>query len=359
MSAGVYVGVNGKAQKVSNIYVGVDGKARRVLKGYVGVNGIARKIFEAPPDSVWTIVDRAPSFSSVGLAFGNQKFVTVEERKPSGGDTTSISQKFYYSAEGVDWTERNVTVQRNFYLGPVLYCGDKFFVPVLTEFTTASGGQDGKGFYYSTDGINWSYIETPKPNIHRIAYGQGKYVTFCIDGSNWYPAYSSDGTTWTLGTNAVVESPSFVAYGNGKFVYIASKSNYIYYSSDGLNWSATASLPYEITFSDLSYVGNKFIATGSYKIGNTYPDILITSSDGINWTIIEPAVRGFWNGSAYGNGKYVVNGGNTYQMLYSTDAAQWTDIPIPGYTARALAYGNGRFVSFRSGNKVAYWDGNI
>lgn len=38
-----YVGISGKARKVSKMYIGVNGKARQVVKGYIGVNGKARK----------------------------------------------------------------------------------------------------------------------------------------------------------------------------------------------------------------------------------------------------------------------------------------------------------------------------
>lgn len=41
--AKIYVGVDGKAQRVSKVYVGINGKARQVVKGYVGVNGKAKR----------------------------------------------------------------------------------------------------------------------------------------------------------------------------------------------------------------------------------------------------------------------------------------------------------------------------
>lgn len=42
----VYIGVGGKARKVSNLYIGVNGKARKVVKGYIGdANGKARAWF--------------------------------------------------------------------------------------------------------------------------------------------------------------------------------------------------------------------------------------------------------------------------------------------------------------------------
>ena len=42
-----YVGIDGKARKITNMYVGVDGVARKIIKGYVGVDGIARLIYIA------------------------------------------------------------------------------------------------------------------------------------------------------------------------------------------------------------------------------------------------------------------------------------------------------------------------
>lgn len=47
MSKAVYVGVGGKARRVSKMYVGVGGKARRIKYGYVGVDGKARQFYSA------------------------------------------------------------------------------------------------------------------------------------------------------------------------------------------------------------------------------------------------------------------------------------------------------------------------
>lgn len=47
MAGAMYIGVNGKAQKISKMYIGVNGKARQVKKAYIGVNGKARLIYSA------------------------------------------------------------------------------------------------------------------------------------------------------------------------------------------------------------------------------------------------------------------------------------------------------------------------
>lgn len=45
-----FIGVNGKAQEITNIYVGVNGKARQVVAGFVGVNGKAKQFFVGEPE---------------------------------------------------------------------------------------------------------------------------------------------------------------------------------------------------------------------------------------------------------------------------------------------------------------------
>lgn len=44
-----YVGIDGKARKITNAYIGVNGVARKVKKAYIGVDGIARLWWDATP----------------------------------------------------------------------------------------------------------------------------------------------------------------------------------------------------------------------------------------------------------------------------------------------------------------------
>ena len=45
MATGIYVGVNGVAQKVKKAYVGVNGVAQKVKKAYAGVGGVAKLVY--------------------------------------------------------------------------------------------------------------------------------------------------------------------------------------------------------------------------------------------------------------------------------------------------------------------------
>lgn len=47
MAKGVYIGIDGVAQKVKKLYIGVDGVARKVKKAYIGVDGVARQFFSS------------------------------------------------------------------------------------------------------------------------------------------------------------------------------------------------------------------------------------------------------------------------------------------------------------------------
>ena len=45
MAKGGYIGIDGKARKLTKGYIGVDGVARKIKKAYIGVDGIARLIY--------------------------------------------------------------------------------------------------------------------------------------------------------------------------------------------------------------------------------------------------------------------------------------------------------------------------
>ena len=46
MALGIYIGVNGNAQKVKRLFIGVATKAQLVRKAYIGIGGIARLFWD-------------------------------------------------------------------------------------------------------------------------------------------------------------------------------------------------------------------------------------------------------------------------------------------------------------------------
>jgi hypothetical protein len=54
-------------------------------------------------------------------------------------------------------------------------------------------------------------------------------------------------------------------------------------------------------------------------------NLVITSTDGINWTYKTAAENNFWNAVTYGNGRFVALSTNgTNRVMTSTDGTTWT-----------------------------------
>jgi len=126
-----------------------------------------------------------------------------------------------------------------------------------------------------------------------------------------------------------------IAYGNGRFVVVASSSDWeppsgrIAHSADGINWTAVTA---NTGFSDqrinsITYGGGRFVAVGG---GGR----IATSTDGISWLAVTNSP--FGNDErisrvAYGNGRFVaVSGGWSWsipltgRIAHSADGINWT-----------------------------------
>lgn len=162
---------------------------------------------------------------------------------------------------------------------------------------------------YSTNGgATWTSIDLGSSLFTTVAYGGGKYVAI---GSDTQSATSTDGITWT--THTGVPSPTS-GFGSGHWV-------------------------------DIIYAGGKFVAISSNNnVLNTWQNQIMTSSDGITWTVrsIPASLSGkgtFLKSIAYDevHGKYLIRGAWGHQdsqtlqlssghlLLTSPDGVTWTD----------------------------------
>ena len=160
---------------------------------------------------------------------------------------------------------------------------------------------------------------------------------FC--GVGWGKAYTSpDGIQWTqISLPAGIDRANAITWGNGQFVVVGGEySAQVATSPDGINWTAQTP-PSGIVLHAVTWGNGQFVAAGNSKFA--------TSPDGINWTVREvpPAVntcamRGVtWTGSRYVAVGYMP--GNTTLILTSTDGIDWTinAHSIPG-TLRGVAW---------------------
>jgi photosystem II stability/assembly factor-like uncharacterized protein len=309
-------------------------------------------VVTAEPLDNWHLRNSGTTSYLQGVIYGNGTFVAV-------GDNGTILT----SPDGVTWTIRITSTDA--YLEGVTY-GNGIFVAVGQEIILTS-----------PDGVNWTSITVGDTalNIHildfiehifnsfsgvayafgwpyctehtvyaGVTYGNSTFVTvgdfiaeyFC--GNFARILTSLNGITWTersLGSNH--GGLSEVTYGNGTFVAVG-QNGIILSSTDGVNWSVRDS---GIT-SDLrgtTYGNGIFVAVGDNSI-------ILSSTDGVNWSAKNLGICYELFGVTYGNGTFVVVGHNGI-ILSSTDGVNWTakTSGTPSYDLEGVTYGNGTFIA--------------
>jgi hypothetical protein len=203
-----------------------------------------------------------------------------------------------------------------------------------------------------------------------IIFIDGKY--YMLSDSPAKVCVSEDLENWTeYQLNSSYLKPQNIAFGNGVFVICGlestSDNTYIYYSKDGITWSAVE-LPTTVDFSidcySVKFINNKFvIASAGWRTTWSTAGVItkieenvvfFESLNGINWTLRLLTIdRGtdtnYKNAKArdieYHNGLYVYvgNNGNIYT---STDLTNW-DKRSSGVDAMlvSISYGKSQFVA--------------
>jgi hypothetical protein len=135
---------------------------------------------------------------------------------------------------------------------------------------------------------------------------------------------SPDGINWTLRTTADAREWCSITYGNGLFVVI-SKDCEVITSSDGINWTNPSTPSNQTDWNSITYGNGLFVAVGNSLTG-TYNKLVMTSSDGITWTMRVAASINNWSSVTYGNGLYVAvaKSGNANRVMTSPNGINWT-----------------------------------
>jgi hypothetical protein len=185
-----------------------------------------------------------------------------------GGDN-----KLLYSTNGITWTGSASANALLGTLGLAVCWGDKW----------VAGGYSGPTIY-STDGINWT-AGNGSGNLFQIAYNGYMYVG--VGYQNFI--YSFDGINWTNSPGGALLLDGRSVAWNGKLwvaggAQVSSAGSILIYSYNGINWTDcnnTASLS-SVNANTISWNGSVWIACGA---GSTNNNSVLTSVDGINWTV--------------------------------------------------------------------------
>jgi hypothetical protein len=236
-----------------------------VAFGYIGsLGGWQTTSYASTADGVtWTSRTMPVSSAWFAATQGNGTFVVASFSVQS----YSVSSLAYYSTDGLNWSSAS-GFPTNFSPDKAVYTNSQFFLVGEVE-----GG--GSVFYKSSNGASWS--STPSPSgVSRtfdIAYGNGTYVV--ISGSNSFT--STDLSSWS---NSVSQGGALsICFGNG--VFILGTSTGLRRSTDGISWTTVSGAPTYIY--DAVYDGTKFI-------GVTNSGTVVTSTDGLTWSVYQSAV---------------------------------------------------------------------
>ena len=153
--------------------------------------------------------------------------------------------------------------------------------------------------------------------------------------------------TWT--TRTAVDNDWWSAtYGNGLFVAVASygTGNGVMTSPDGITWTIRTP-PNNDEWRSVTYGNGLFVAVAA---NGTTADRIMTSPDGINWTLRPQtfgAIYNTWTGVTYANGLFVAVAASGFlnRVMTSPDGITWTSQTTPNNDWRSVTYGNGRFVA--------------
>lgn len=209
---------------------------------------------------------------------------------------------------------------------------------------------------------NWRWANSLPASIGwtDTAFGNGVYVAVGRDATI---ATSPDAIAWTIRRMSTANMHiNSVTFANGRFVAAglgtptAQGAGLVMTSTDGMAWTINTTLPSGIVgqLTDVVYGG------GTWIIGGAGNGRVLASTDGLTWTL-RAAGTNLFRGT-YGAGRFVYTASSNV-VSYSTDGITWTQAIVAG-AANAntpaisdLAFANGKFVAVGRGdtfNAVAY-----
>lgn len=281
----------------------------------------------------WNAVRSGTGTDFEAVAFGNGTFVAV-------GDKGLIMT----SPDGVKWTKRSAGVSRTF--NDVTFSSGRFIAVCRAP---DGGGVGAKIFVSDSNGASWKFRDTDaggdsiSVGLHAVA-GDGSGNLVAVGGVGWVTRSHDNGQTWdVLTTRFTTQSLYGVAWGKG--VWVATGDGGVFRSTDANVWTpATETFPgYKVGFGNNRFVATAAAGGGGFK----------SSSDGNKWTQCVKAA-GFtsdgWpifsNGVAFGDGTFVVSGGNGDLWTSETGLVwkKWSS-PLTGTQLQGAAFGQRMFIS--------------
>lgn len=179
--------------------------------------------------------------------------------------------------------------------------------------------------------------------LFSVAWSGSSYVAVGDRGTIYQ---STDGVSWTFRESPVQgQIISSVAWGNNTFVAITI-SGEIISSPDGANWTLQRQFNTMSVLTSVKWINNQFIAVGINYTSGANGQVL-SSPDGVNWTLNTNSVPATFNDIDWGGGQYVAVGsaGAIYTSMNLTDWERQTSNINSSNHLYSVAWGNDMFVA--------------
>lgn len=200
----------------------------------------------------------------------------------------------------------------------------------------------------SPDGVVWTDRSFPSSAIWKtVAYGGGLFVAIQSTGTSY--ATSANGIDWTPQTLPVSSTWSHIVWTGTAFALIGNAS-VLLTSTDGVNWTQLVA---PAAAGSLFYYVDRLLYLPSSSTDGTF---YISTNDGVNWTTLRCTIYSgaavttvSWNGSVY-VGYYSAAG---FATGVSSDGSNWTVVPFSSPMSRALTmiiWTGNYFIGFSNNN---------
>ena len=314
--------------------------------GFVCLPELATKTF----GSKWNTAANTTSGDARCITFGANLFV-------AGGILTTGFPCVITSPDAITWTQTAIPAALSGEINRIAFANGVF----------VAGSSGNNQIFYSSDGLTWSISGSTSPfTIKGLAYGNGKWVAVCtglVLTSYFTPTISSNnGQNWTTGTQQTAfGGATDLFFYNGLFILTTTTSK-IVTSVDGITWTLAADLISIFSNSSpiigITFGNNVFCALGT-------SGAIVISGDLTNWTLVQsnyPILAFIFRDIDFFNGRFIAIGDrySTYTnvILTSIYGTNWTvndtDVDLNDFTCIALANGNNTSVVMNSSVTAIY-----
>ena len=273
-------------------------------------------------------------------SFGNGYLTTPTVTLTGGGASTQASV--------IPTMDNNGVISLSFALDgdddPITGDGYTSNPTVTITDTTAklvaiANGTTDNASLLTTDGVtdNWTAgSNLPNGAFNSVTYGNGTWVAVGGPGGVGGAATSTDGSTWVARTTPSVGAGTLtgVAYGAGVYVAINGGGNESFTTANGIVWVAGGNLPATAVWTSMAYGNGRFVA-----IASASDEAAISYDKGVTWVASPAGLPGNedWTTIKYAQGVFVAVA-EAGMIATSSDGLSWTKGTIATDDWHALAF---------------------